>query len=309
MPQVNEEEQTRQTYGNAPGWSERQSTEPAKLRLAPVAPPASPPGQDAEAAPSAEAVEETPPAAPSPEQAPPSPSQEDAAASPEVPFHQHPRWQEVQREKEALRQQNLILTQTLQRLSQAPPAAPPVPPAPQADPWEGLINHPDAETARFYQQQKRLMEHAVQQGREQAFQELKPVLDTISRTTASISLKDFRRENPDIQPGSEEEGLVLAYMEGRVDGIRHPIESARNNAVIKRMETELKALKARQAATPQKRQAAQVERGSGIPQASGLPAAPVSAVERAREVVRKGGSYVDVARAFFGTGGRKPQVE
>ena len=225
--------------------------------------------------------------------APPPPSQVVEPKPWNLPPEQ--RWDELRRERDEARR---AYQELATRASQ--PVAPIQPVQPQADPWESLVNHPDPATAQFYQQQRRLVEHAVQQGREQAYRELQPVIGNLQRGQAAIGLKDFRKENPDIQPGSEEEFLVVAYMEGRVDNIRHPIESARNNAVIRKLEAEVKVLREQRTVIPQKRQAAGVEATSGIPATAGLPPKPGDWREQAGAIVDKGGGMLDVAQAIFG---------
>lgn len=291
MPQVDESEQSRQTYGAPAGWSDRQRETPPDQSPAPVTPPESSP-DDAVAAPSAEGVQEP---VVSEQGLPP-------AETPEsVPFNKHPRWierqQELERERQRvadLQRQNHLLLETMQRV------APQSPPPQQVDFWDGRLNHPDPATAQYWQQQKQLFDLAVQTGKQSALQEITPLLTAGMQKFAANDLKVFRAENPDILPGSQEETLIIAYMEGRVDGVRHPIESARNNAVIKRLETELHTLRQKQAATPQKRQAANSERSSGIPPASGLPPRPGDWRETAGAIIDKGGDMVDVAKAIFG---------
>jgi hypothetical protein len=217
-----------------------------------------------------------------------------------VPFHQHPRWIERQRElererqeKEALRQQNQQLMDLVQRTS--------TPPAPiQEDIWKGKVDHADPATAQYWQTQRMLMEHHERQAEERAVKRLQPLIQSGMAKLAAIDLKEFRRENPEIQAGSPEERMIVDYMEGRVDGTRHTLDSARNNVVIRRLETENRALKAKQTAVSQKRAAANVESSSGIPAVSGLPGKTASSDERARAILAKGGSWKDTAAAFFG---------
>lgn len=214
------------------------------------------------------------------------------------------RWEELRRERDEARKREHQAFELLQQAAQRP-VAPVAPATPQVDPWDGLTSHPDPATAQFYQQQKKLVEHAVRQGRDQAFQELSPVIQKLQQGQAAMTIKEFRKENPDIAPGSEEERLVMAYMNGQVDGVYHPIESARNNAVIRKLETEVKTLRARQAATPGKRAAARMESSNGIPASAGGPAPQGDWRQRGAAVVDQGGSLLDVARAVFGTGGKR----
>ena len=298
MAEIDETLEQRETYGTAPGWSATEravvSGEQPVVAPASQAQPESPPEDAGAASSAAESGGE--PQEPS-GTAPPPPSQAPARKPWNLPPEE--RWEELRRERDEARQ--------LAREAVAARPAPPAPVAqPQTDPWEGLINHPDPATARFYQQQKSLVEHAVQQGRQQALQELQPVLYKLQKGQTEIGLKEFRKENPDIQPGSEEERLVIAYLEGRVDGVQHPLESARNNAVIKRLEAENRALKAKQATMPQKRQAMNAEPTAGIPATAGLPGRPGSWQERVGAVIDQGGDWREIGNAVFGKARRKP---
>src|SRR3990167_9947800 len=92
-----EDEAQRETFGDAPGWSDRETTtEPQKKGVAGASP-----APDELTAPSAEpSQDEGSSVEPAPEQAPPTPSQ---PAPADVPFNQHPRWIERQRELEEAR--------------------------------------------------------------------------------------------------------------------------------------------------------------------------------------------------------------
>ncbi|HAM40750.1 MAG TPA: hypothetical protein DCP69_05280 [Candidatus Omnitrophica bacterium] len=300
MPTVDEVSQDRQTYGNAPGWSSSKTTSPAASPPAPEAPPVeeSLPSDEA-AAPLAEEAEQTPAAAQPSEEGTPSSTLAEPVA--DVPFHKHPRWIERQnelarerQEKAELQRQNQLLLETMQRVAPQPQ------PASQPDFWEGRVNHPDPVTAQYWQGQKQMFELAVETGKQRAIAELQPVIHAGMQKLAAIDTKNFRQENPDIQPGSQEEALIIAYMEGRVDGVRHPIDSARNNAVVKRLEAENRAYKSKQALTPAKRAAAQIESSPGIPQSAGLPPKPGDWRERVGAIIDKGGSFRDAANAIFG---------
>lgn len=302
MPTVDEALQDRQTYGNAPGWAqERQTTIPPVPRnqAAPLAQEEAPPASDAAAAPSAEVVVEAPSQEQVSEEGTPSTTQPEPAKTWNAPPQE--RWearqQELERERAAraeAERQNRLLLETIQRVAPQPQSI-------QApDFWAGRIDHPDPATAQYWQGQKQMFEMAAEQGKQRAIAELQPVIQAGMRKFAAQDTETFRKENPDIQPGSAEESLVIAYMNGSVDGVSHPIKSARNNAVIQRLEAENRALKAKQAGMPQKRAAAQVEAGAGIPAGAGLPGRMSSAQERAGAVIDRGGSHLDAAKAFFG---------
>ena len=285
-----EDAEGRETYGNAPGWSDKQ-TEQAPDKGVKGASPA----PDVDAAPSAEvSQEETPSEAPVTEQAPPTPSQ---PAADDVPFHQHPRWIERQKELEETRKQR---DDALRLAQQVVERTPPVQTQPQADPWTPYVSHQDPETARFWTSMRDLVRHERQQGRQDAVQDLQPVIQAGMEKLAMIDLRDFRKDNPEISPGSQEEQQIVSYMEGRVDGMRHPLESAKRNVLFNRLNSEVKSYKTKQAAIPQKRAAATSESSSGIPSTAGLPGKPRTSNDVASDILDKGGTMRDVAKAIFG---------
>ena len=178
------------------------------------------------------------------------------------------RLNEVLEQKKAAEAREARLLEALQQVRQPVQTA-----QPQVDPWEDLVNHPDPATAQFYQGQKRLMEHERQRAKQEAIAELQPVLDAGRAEIARLNTERFREKNPDIKAGSEDEQQIVAYMSGAVDGVRHPLESAKRNALYDRLEAENRALKAKQPAIPRKA-AANVETSPGIPETAGLPGKP-----------------------------------
>ena len=296
MPELDEAAQQRQDFvGNGTGWSANQravSAEPP-----PVVP-------DAPAAPSAEeAVPSAPPQEPAPEQGTPPSTPPEPEAKPKWNLPPEQRWEELRQQREAAeqraRQAEEFARLALERTQTAPPQA-----LPPVDPWEGLINHPDPATAQFWQTQRKLMHHEREQGKQDAIAALRPVIEAGTSEIARLNLKDFRKENPDIKPGSEDERLVTAYMNGQMDGVRHPLESAKRNAMFDKLQSENQALKAKQSLTPQKRAAAQPETSAGIPATAGLPGRPGDWRERAGEIIDKGGTMQDVLSLVFGKGRR-----
>ena len=247
--------------------------------------PDSPPVNGEPAAPPAE-PQVTPEGTP---QAPP------VASAPSMKEETARRFEELLAERRQLQAEKQQLLDLAQRLGQ--PQAPQVP---QQDPWVGLVDHADPATAQFWQTQKRLAEHVAQTTRQQVLQEVQPLIEAGRAELASISIRDFRRENPDIKQGSEEERLVVAYMNGQIDGVRHPLESAKRNALFDKLKAENQSFKLKSAASPQKASANASEPSSGIPNTSGLPGKPVDWRDRAREKARQGGSLLDVANAAMG---------
>src|SRR3990167_6622979 len=205
------------------------------------------------------------------------------------------RFRDVVRERQTLQEQNQQLLTILQQARQAPaaPAQPPI------NAWDGLTNHPDPQTAMFYQGLQKVVQQERQLAKQEAVQELSPVIQAGMERLAQIDIRDFRRENAEIKPGSENERLIVSYMNGQMDGIRHPIESAKRNAMFESLKQENQQLKSKQSAMPGKR-AANTEASAGIPQVSGLPAKQGSWQQRAGEILEKGGSFKDAANAIFG---------
>lgn len=219
----------------------------------------------------------------------------------DVPFNKHPRWIERQqelererREKESLREQNQQLIQMLQRPVQV------ASPQPQAtDPWDGLVNHQNPEHARFYQTLQTVVRAERQIAKQEAISELQPVIQAGMERLAQIDIRDFRRENPDIKAGSEQERMIVSYMNGQVDGVRHPLESAKRNALFDQVAEENRTLKSKQQAIPRKA-AANTESSSGIPQVSGMPRRSSTTSEVVSDILEKGGNMRDAAKAIFG---------
>src|SRR3990167_1490973 len=91
-------------------------------------------------------------------------------------FHMPPaeRWEELRQQKAAAEERaqraEAMARMALERV-QPPPGTP------QADPWEGKINHPDPQTALFYQEQKRLFEYEARRVSDQQNQSLMQVVD------------------------------------------------------------------------------------------------------------------------------------
>jgi len=293
MPEVDEGQQSRETYGPSPGWSDQNAGVGSGAPPATPEPPAQPdsPPADAPAAPSAEVVEEAPSEEQVSEQATPPPSQPEPAKPWNMPPEQ--RWEELRKERDEARR-------SVQELAMRPAPPPPQPAQPQTDPWEPFVNHADPAVAQQYRGLQQLMRHERQIAKQEAVQEMQPVIDAGRLELARLNSERFREKNPEVKPGSEEERLIVAYMSGQVDGVQHPIESAKRNALYDKLETENRALKSKHAATPQKRAAANVQAGSGIPQTAGLPGRPGSWQDRAGAIVDKGGNMLDVAREIFG---------
>ena len=203
----------------------------------------------------------TPLAQPASEQGTPPSTQPVVAVEP--PFHEHPRWKEVQQEKDALREQNRVLAETLQRVVQPAPVA-------EADPWAGLVNHLDPATAQFYQQQRVLFQHEARRVADQQLQPLQQAVGMGRAQLAQVTLSKFYQDNPDITPQSPEALDIAARVQQG-----YPLEEAKWIVMGPRYAQQAKTVS--QSAQVKSHQAAQKRQlppdsGSGIPAASGLPA-------------------------------------
>lgn len=245
------------------------------------------PQPDAQAAPSAEPIASSDQVS---EQGTPPSTQPEPAKPWNLPPEQ--RWEELRRERdEARRAYQDLATRASQPM-------PPVQPAqPQVDPWEGLLNHPDPATAQYWQMQRRLMEHHERIAEERAIQRLQPVIEAGRQELARMSTAEFRRQNPDIKPGSEEERSIVSYMSGQVDGFNHPLESAKRNVLFDKLEAENRALKGKQSSVSSKVSANNSESSSGISASAGLPRQPSDWRDQVRQAIRNGGTLADMVNA------------
>ena len=283
MATLDEAAQDRQAFASKSGWDESQmKAEPA------VGAPAGSPPADA-------------PAESSP--APETPVQESAPQSPPEPekkWNQPPpeRWEEMRQARlaaEARAQQAESLARMA--LERATPQAQPMP---VQDHWAGKVDHQDPATARYWQEVRSIVQAERQLAKQEAIQELAPVIDAGRQELASIRITDFRRANPEIKPGSAEEAQIVSYMNGQVDGVRHTLESAKRNTMFEKQAEQLRVLTQKQSGTPQKRQAALSEPSAGMTSTAGLPPKAGDWREQAGEVIDKGGNMKDVLSYVFG---------
>lgn len=200
------------------------------------------------------------------------------------------RWEELRQQKAAAEQRaqqaETMARMALERVQMGQP------PAPAHDPWEGKVNHPDAQTALFYQEQKRLFEYEARRVSDQSNQALMQAVDAGRRELAGLKISQFRKENPEIKPNSPEEQAIAGFL-----GQGHDLDTAKKLALYDRQEQELLALKAKHASAGQKMAANQTGPTSGIPATSGLPGRPGDWRENVRQAARKGGSLADIINA------------
>ena len=194
------------------------------------------------------------------------------------------RWEELRRDRDEARR---ALQEVVARVSQ-----PPVPQGqPPPDPWEGLVNHPDAGTAQFWQTQYKLQQPILQR-----VQGLERAVETGTQELAALRVENFRLKNPDIQPNSLEEQAISSYVQAG-----YPLEAARKLGLFDlhygKLQAEVGTLKGKHGSLPQKLAANASDASAGIPSTAGLPRAPGDWRDRVRQTFRKGGSLADVANA------------
>jgi hypothetical protein len=211
----------------------------------------------------------------------------------DVPFHQHPRWQERQRELEAANRRaeeaERLARLAIERFQPTQQA-----PQPQIDPWKGLVDNPDPATAQYWQQVRHLQRAEAEAIVEQKLAGTMQAVDAGRRELATIKIAQFRKDNPEILPGSREESVIAGYV-----GQGFDLETARKLALFDKIEQENRDLKSKKNAIPRKANA-NVDASAGIPENSGLPRKASSWSERASEVYEKGGSLKDIGNAVFG---------
>lgn len=110
----------------------------------------------------------------------------------EPPFHEHPRWKEVQQEKEWYRQQ---LEKMMQ---QTPPAQPATTPQPAQDPYAGMA----PEEKVFWMKQREI---AREEAEKVLQQQVAPQLTQGIQEIARLRVDQFRRQHTDVKPDSPEE--------------------------------------------------------------------------------------------------------
>ena len=202
----------------------------------------------------------------------------------EPPFHTHPRWMERQREVESLREQNRQLMELATRATQ------PVATMPQADPLQGLVNHPDPATAQFWQQVKTVAESIADRKAQERVQPLAQMVGLGRQELAQMTLTQFRGQNPDILPGSSEEAAIARLILPPDGSQGLPLEYAKRVVMYDKLASRVE--KATQAQTTQRnaqKRVATPEATQGIPAAAGGPTVTKSFRETMDEELRKEG--------------------
>ena len=164
------------------------------------------------------------------------------------------------------------------------------------DPWEGKVNHPDPQTALFYQEQRRLFQVEAERAADQKLQGVMQAVNAGRQELASIKVAQFRKENPDIKPGSPEESAIATFVQQG-----HDIDTAKKLALYDTLEAENRAFKSKHASVGQKVAANVTAPTAGIPSTAGLPGKPGDWREKVRESFRKGGGLADIVNAAGAT--------
>lgn len=117
----------------------------------------------------------------------------------ETPFHEHPRWQEVQREKEWYKQQMERMIE--QKESQQTP--------PPQQPQESNYQNMTPEEERFW----RAVDDRAAKIANREVQKMNPMLDAGLREIAEMKVSQFRKDHPDIKSNSPEEVQIASRIQ------------------------------------------------------------------------------------------------
>ena len=115
----------------------------------------------------------------------------------EVPFNEHPRWREVQEERNYWRE--LALKQ----------AQPTVSPTPQADPYAGLTPEEKVFWQKVDERAEAIAQKKIESVRPQVEQELRQTKEAVSL----MAYERFQQQHPDVKPGSPEENAIAQYFQ------------------------------------------------------------------------------------------------
>ena len=151
----------------------------------------------------------------------------------EPPFHEHPRWKELQEERRQLLQQNQKLMDILEK-QQAPKVE-----SARSDPF---AKYPEAERPAWQE----IYNIAKMAAQEVAEKEGRPILQDIEQqksVVAAMAYAAFQQRHPDIKPGSSEEAQVAEkiragyHPEDAYIVVMSPKQNAALQAQIKSRET------------------------------------------------------------------------
>lgn len=184
--------------------------------------------------------------------------QQQQAAPPEPPFHEHPRWKEMQEEKNYWREMAMKLQQ---QPSQQPPKQP-----------EVMGNTP--EEREFWRQ----VDDRARIQAEKIRQETQPQIQAAQAEFARMKVVEFRRNHSDVKPNTPDEGEIANLIRQGYDP-DHAYWAVMGPRGVQT---------AKQQATQQVKQQMQVKRqanveGSGVPSQSGLSAPKKSFIDDLKE--------------------------
>lgn len=174
----------------------------------------------------------------------------------EVPFNEHPRFQELIEERRYLREQ--LAAANNRQISQ-----PQVQQA-EADPYAGM----DAETKAFYQNVDKRAEQIANKIVAQKEVVFSRELAETKQILATVAYERFQSKHPDVAPDSPEEASIA-----RLYGRGYSLEDAYKVAMFDKMQNQkVQQAQVKQKQIIQQKVAANVET-STIPAGSGLPQA------------------------------------
>ena len=120
----------------------------------------------------------------------------------EPPFNEHPRWIEVQRDRDYLRDTNAALMKLMQIREAAPVIN-------QPDPYANLT----PEEKNFWKQVDERAETIAQRKIESVRPQVEQELRETKEAVASMAYERFQLQHPDVKPGSQEENAIAQYFQ------------------------------------------------------------------------------------------------
>ena len=224
-----------------------------------------------------------------PETAPPPTSQSEPGKSFNLPPEE--RWNQLRADRqEAITRAERA--EAMARMAMEKFQSPQAPVAPEVDPYAGM----EPQTAEFYRHLDKRIEQKASQLADQRMQGVLQAVNAGRQELASIKVAQFRKENPDITPGSPEEAAIASAVQQGYD-----LDTAKKLALYDKLDAENRALKSKQALTGSKAAANQTAPTSGIPSTAGLPGKPGDWRDGVRNAIRRGGSLADIVNAAGAT--------
>jgi len=181
----------------------------------------------------------------------------------EIPFHQHPRWQEVQEaRRKAAEEAAQAKAEAAYWKGLAEGRQPNQQPQPEVDPYAGMT----LEEKAFWQKQREVArEEAMKVAREYGAPLEKKITES-QEVVAALAYERFRNQYPDIQPNSLEETKIADYYR-RGYSLDDAYKIVKFDEVKQKSVTQAKT---QQVIKTQQKAAANLEQTS-LPPVSGLP--------------------------------------